>query len=91
MSLELNAKSIATAVNTFIQSKLDYLAKEKQCTTELQSDIIQHLNSNANDTFLWVALVHMYLPTYKSHPTYRRGYYNTTGYELYCSIAIKKP
>lgn len=57
LSLELNAKSIATAVQIFIQQKVDQLAQEKQYHEELLSAVLKHLRSNANDTFLWVALV----------------------------------
>jgi hypothetical protein len=57
LSLELNAKSVAAAVNNFIQQKVDYLAEEKQYKAEIRHAVLQHLTSNANDTFLWVALV----------------------------------
>ncbi|KAF2625002.1 hypothetical protein BU25DRAFT_493297 [Macroventuria anomochaeta] len=57
LSLELNAESVAAAVDVFIQQKVDQLAQEKQYKEELQHAVLQHLKSNANDTFLWVALV----------------------------------
>jgi hypothetical protein len=57
LSLELNAKSVAAAVNVFIQQKVDHLAQEKQYNPEIRHAVLQHLTSNANDTFLWVALV----------------------------------
>ncbi|EUC28633.1 hypothetical protein COCCADRAFT_40879 [Bipolaris zeicola 26-R-13] len=57
LSLELNSESIATAVGAFIEQKMNILATEKQYTPEMQLEVLQHLNSNANDTFLWVALV----------------------------------
>lgn len=57
LSLELNANSVATAVNAFIQQKVCQLAQEKRYTLEIQNAVLQHLTSNANDTFLWVALV----------------------------------
>ncbi|KAJ4293140.1 hypothetical protein N0V90_008422 [Kalmusia sp. IMI 367209] len=57
LSLELNAKSVATAVNIFIQQKVDQLAQEKQYKAEIRHAVLRHLTSNANDTFLWVALV----------------------------------
>ncbi|KAF2022866.1 HET-domain-containing protein, partial [Setomelanomma holmii] len=57
LSLELNAKSVATAVKAFIQQKVCQLAQEKLYTSETQDAVLQHLTSNANDTFLWVALV----------------------------------
>ncbi|KAI1676385.1 WD40 repeat [Pyrenophora tritici-repentis] len=57
LSLELNAQSVAAAVDVFIQRKVDQLAQEKRYKTEVRHAVLQHLRSNANDTFLWVALV----------------------------------
>jgi hypothetical protein len=57
LSLELNAKSVAAAVDIFIQRKVDLLALEKQYKAETRHAVLQHLKSNAHDTFLWVALV----------------------------------
>jgi hypothetical protein len=57
ISLELNAESIAAAVAVFIQLKVSQLAQEKQYEAEVRDAVLQHLTTNANDTFLWVALV----------------------------------
>jgi hypothetical protein len=57
LSLELNASSVAAAIDIFIQRKVDQLAQEKQYKAEIRSAVLQHLTSNANGTFLWVALV----------------------------------
>jgi hypothetical protein len=57
LSLELNAESIAAAVAVFIQQKVDELAQEKCYREDVQRAVLEHLTSNANDTFLWVALV----------------------------------
>ncbi|KAF1938782.1 HET-domain-containing protein [Clathrospora elynae] len=57
LSLELNAESVAAAVEVFIQQKVDQLTQEKQYKAETQHAVLQHLRSNANDTFLWIALV----------------------------------
>jgi archaellum biogenesis ATPase FlaH len=57
ISLELNAESVAGAVAVFIQLKVDQLAREKQYKAEVRDAVLQHLTTNANDTFLWVALV----------------------------------
>jgi hypothetical protein len=57
LSLELNAESVAAAVNVFIRRKVDRLAQDKQYKEELRHAVLQHLTLNANDTFLWVALV----------------------------------
>ncbi|KAH3938657.1 hypothetical protein HBH98_243200 [Parastagonospora nodorum] len=57
LSLELNAESVAAAVAVFIRQKVDQLAQEKKYKAEVQDAVLQHLMLNANDTFLWVALV----------------------------------
>jgi hypothetical protein len=57
LSLELNAESVAAAVAVFIQQKVDKLAQEKGYKAEVRHAVLGHLTSNANDTFLWVALV----------------------------------
>jgi hypothetical protein len=57
LSLELNAKSVAAAVNIFIHQKVDQLALEKKYKEDIQHALLEHLTSNSNDTFLWVALV----------------------------------
>jgi hypothetical protein len=57
LSLELNAQSVAAAVDVFIQRKVDQLARLKQYKPEVRHAVLQHLSSNADNTFLWVALV----------------------------------
>ncbi|KAF1829399.1 HET-domain-containing protein, partial [Decorospora gaudefroyi] len=57
LNLELNAQSVAAAVDVFIQRKVDRLARENHYKPEVRHAVLQHLRSNANDTFLWVALV----------------------------------
>ncbi|KAH7084733.1 hypothetical protein BKA63DRAFT_1702 [Paraphoma chrysanthemicola] len=57
LSLELNTESVAAAVKIFIQQKTRQLAQEKHYTPEMEDKVLQHLAANANDTFLWVALV----------------------------------
>jgi hypothetical protein len=57
LSLEMNAESVTGAVDIFIQQKVDQLAQEKRYKPEIRHAVLQHLTSNANDTFLWVALV----------------------------------
>lgn len=57
LDLELNAESIAAAVDVFIQQKVDQLAQEKKYKAEVRHAVLDYLASNANDTFLWVALV----------------------------------
>jgi hypothetical protein len=55
--LELNAESVSTAVGIYIQYKILQLAKLKNYDDHIRKAVLQHLVSNANDTFLWVALV----------------------------------
>jgi hypothetical protein len=57
LSLELNAKSVSTAVSIFIKQKVSQLAQQKDYDERTQEMVQEHLALNANDTFLWVALV----------------------------------
>ncbi|KAF2678922.1 HET-domain-containing protein [Lentithecium fluviatile CBS 122367] len=57
LCLELNTDSISTAVSKFIQHKTLQLAHKKEYNRETQNAVFDHLSSNANNTFLWVALV----------------------------------
>ncbi|KAJ9482532.1 hypothetical protein VN97_g10895 [Penicillium thymicola] len=57
ISLELNEISVSEAVNKFIQHKVNYLASIKKYTDRTRDTILRHLLSNAQGTFLWVALV----------------------------------
>lgn len=57
LSLELNTKSISTAVGLYVQYKVLQLAQRKRYDQKTRDIVQTHLISNANDTFLWVALV----------------------------------
>ncbi|KAJ9139419.1 WD40 repeat-like protein [Pleurostoma richardsiae] len=57
LCLELNESSISAAVETYIQFKVDDLAQRKKYDLPTRDAVQQYLISNANDTFLWVALV----------------------------------
>jgi hypothetical protein len=57
LCLESNEKSISAAVNTFIRFKVDWLAKRNRYNDDTRDSVQSYLSSNANDTFLWVALV----------------------------------
>ncbi|EXK76440.1 hypothetical protein FOQG_18818 [Fusarium oxysporum f. sp. raphani 54005] len=57
LCLELNEKSIAAAVSIYIKHKVDQLTRLKKYDDKTRNDVQHHLLSNANDTFLWVALV----------------------------------
>jgi hypothetical protein len=57
LSLELNAEAISGAVQAFIKQKVSQLSLQKKYDSQVQHAVFQHLTSNANDTFLWVALV----------------------------------
>jgi hypothetical protein len=62
LSLELNKESVSAAVTTYIRYKVDQLAGpdpatgDSPYTTEERDTIQHHLSSNAQGTFLWVAL-----------------------------------
>ena len=57
LCLELNAESISTAVSIYIQHKVLQLVQQKKYNDKTRDAILGHLFSNANNTFLWVALV----------------------------------
>ena len=57
LSLELNAESVSAAVDVYVQHKVSQLAKQKKYSATIQEAVLHYLSSNANGTFLWVALV----------------------------------
>ncbi|KAJ5288032.1 hypothetical protein N7478_003718 [Penicillium angulare] len=57
LSLEMNQESIGIAVDAFIRSKVDLLAKQKSYDLHTQDIVESYLTSNSSETFLWVALV----------------------------------
>jgi NACHT domain/Heterokaryon incompatibility protein (HET) len=57
LCLELNAESVSTAVSIYIQHKVLQLAQRKKYVDKTRDAVLDHLFSNANNTFLWVALV----------------------------------
>ena len=57
LSLELNALSVANAVDTFIEYKVLQLTEQKRYTDKIRAGVLRYLSFNADNTFLWVALV----------------------------------
>jgi hypothetical protein len=57
LSLELNAASVSAAVSIFIKQKVLQLAQQKKYDEQTQGVVLERLTLNANNTFLWVALV----------------------------------
>jgi hypothetical protein len=57
LSLELNAESVSAAVSVFIEQKVSQLAQLNKYDKQTRDVVLERLASNANDTFLWVALV----------------------------------
>jgi hypothetical protein len=57
LSLELNAASVSAAVSVFIEQKVSQLAEQKRYDEQTRDAVFARLTSNANNTFLWVALV----------------------------------
>ncbi len=57
LQLELNQHLLSSAVNSYIQYKVDELARMKQYDEEIRTAVANHLTSHAEGTFLWVALV----------------------------------
>lgn len=56
-SLELNSKHVTAAVMSFIAYKVDQLACDKSYNPEVCEAVRAYLNTHADGTFLWVALV----------------------------------
>lgn len=65
LSLELNAESISIAVDIYIREKVLRLANLKGYDEETCDAVRSHLSDNANNTFLWVALVCQGLEKYQ--------------------------
>ncbi|KAM7209892.1 NACHT domain containing protein [Rhypophila decipiens] len=57
LSLELNAESVASAVNTYIRHRVARLSKQKRYDKNMRKAVRDYLSSMADGTFLWVALV----------------------------------
>jgi hypothetical protein len=57
LCLELNEKSVSMAVTTYVQHKVDWLAKRNRYSNTTWHAVQRYLLLNANGTFLWVALV----------------------------------
>ncbi|KAF5543482.1 heterokaryon incompatibility protein het-E-1 [Fusarium mexicanum] len=58
INLEQEHESISQAVNLYISNKVDDLAKTKwKNDLELKEKVFDYMQSHADDTFLWVALV----------------------------------
>ncbi|KAL2890555.1 Vegetative incompatibility protein HET-E-1 [Ceratocystis lukuohia] len=55
--LEINQESVSAAVNSFINFKVDELAKQKKYNREMKDAVSEHLRANADGTFLWVSLI----------------------------------
>jgi WD40 repeat protein len=58
LDLELNAESVSAAVKIYIKHKVRDLANRKDYDRETEEAVLEHFYSNADDTFLWVALVY---------------------------------
>ena len=57
LCLELNEESVSAAIATYIQFKVDSLAKRNKYGSDTRDAVQRYLSLNANGTFLWVALV----------------------------------
>jgi len=57
LSLELNAESVSVAVRSYIKHKVSRLAQDKKYNDQTKHAVLEYLYANANDTFLWAALV----------------------------------
>ena len=57
LRLELNAGSISQSVRTYGRRKVRQLAESKGYDEKLEREVLEHLDKNSGDTFLWTALV----------------------------------
>lgn len=57
LSLELNASSVASAVQIYIKQKVSQLSESKGYKKDREEAVREYLLENADGTFLWVALV----------------------------------
>ena len=57
LCLELNEDTVTAAVDHFIDYKVNDLSQKNRYDPEIRAAVHQHLKSNAEGTFLWVALV----------------------------------
>jgi hypothetical protein len=58
LDLEKEQESVARAVKSYINKSVDELAAKRWGNdTKLKEDVFEYMESHANDTFLWVALV----------------------------------
>ncbi|KAL1897522.1 hypothetical protein Cpir12675_002310, partial [Ceratocystis pirilliformis] len=55
--LEINKDPVSLAIDFFIKYKVNELAQKKGYGDEVKEAVLEYLQSNAHDTFLWVALV----------------------------------
>ncbi|KAK0747315.1 hypothetical protein B0T21DRAFT_259551, partial [Apiosordaria backusii] len=56
LSLELNEESLSAAVTTYVQFKVEGLAKRNKYSNDTRDAVERYLSTNAHGTFLWVAL-----------------------------------
>lgn len=68
LSLELNRDSITAAVKVYIRHKAEELRSAKGLDDIKYNEIVVYMDSNANQTFLWVALVCQALQDPKVRP-----------------------
>ncbi|KAM0261300.1 hypothetical protein ACHAQJ_002331 [Trichoderma viride] len=57
LSLELNEESVSNAITVYIDHKVQLLSVTKKYDPAKRNSVKKYLSTNANGTFLWVALV----------------------------------
>ena len=53
----MNADSVSKAIDNYVEHKIDELARVKKFDDKIKAAVQEYLQSNADGTFLWVALV----------------------------------
>ncbi|KAL2884710.1 Vegetative incompatibility protein HET-E-1 [Ceratocystis lukuohia] len=66
--LEINQHSVSAAVNSYVERKVDQLAQQKGYDDDTKMTVLKDLQSKANGTFLWVALVCEELANIETQP-----------------------
>ncbi|KAH7024897.1 beta transducin-like protein HET-E2C*40 [Microdochium trichocladiopsis] len=57
LSLEVNTSLVAAAVRSYISYKVSQLTERKRYNKKVADQLYEYLSSNADGTFLWVALI----------------------------------
>ncbi|KAK6347227.1 hypothetical protein TWF696_007300 [Orbilia brochopaga] len=87
ITLENNDSNILNGVRTYIERKVTYLTERKRYSKSLQEELIENLQRQAGNTFLWVHLACKELAKVKGYQALSRLKQIPAGLnEFYCSM-----